>query len=123
MVEFPVMNVRQIHLNSSTADIEKGPQVIWEEFGLRITFNDYLNQPVALLFNEVPHFKLLSSDEPRLSSLQDDSVFEVLSSELIESLTACGELDAETDFKHWLIGFNEIGTFVEVIFQDFEEQI
>ena len=80
-----------------------------------------MNEDVQLNFFDVPHFKFISSEESIVSDLSDDRVYQVLNSELLENLIKCGGITAEEQFKHWFIGFNEIGSFIEVIFRDFVE--
>ncbi|KID56570.1 hypothetical protein JF50_11575 [Pseudoalteromonas luteoviolacea] len=81
-----------------------------------------MNEDVQLTFFDVPHFKFISSDESTVSDLSDDRVYEVLNSELLANLMNCGEITAEEHCKHWLIGFNTIGPYIEVIFRDFVEK-
>ncbi|MCF6439517.1 hypothetical protein L1077_08765 [Pseudoalteromonas luteoviolacea] len=81
-----------------------------------------MNEDVQLNFFDVPHFKFLSSDEGIVSGLSDDRVYEVKNSELIASLIKCGEIAAGEKYKHWFVGFNEIGSFIEVVFSGFDEK-
>ncbi len=116
------MDVTSIKLKSSTADCEEQPKIEWNNFDLSIKFKNWSAQEVTLKFFDVPHFKMLSSDEIAVSDLSDDCVYEVKNFDLIESLVKCGEVTSEEQFKHWFIGFNEIGSFVEVIFRGYSEQ-
>lgn len=115
------MKVESINLNSSTADCEEQPAVEWRNFVLNVRFKNWMNEDVQLNFFDVPHFKFISSEESIVSDLSDDRVYQVLNSELLENLIKCGEITAEEQFKHWFIGFNAIGSFIEVIFRDFVE--
>ncbi|MGP1722021.1 hypothetical protein [Shewanella frigidimarina] len=116
------MDVTSIKLKSSTADCEEQPKIEWNNFDLSINFKNWNNQEVVLKFFDVPHFKMISSDEIAVTDLSDDSIYEVKNSDLIESLVKCGEITSEEQFQHWFIGFNEIGSFVEVVFRGFSEQ-
>ncbi|ESP90537.1 hypothetical protein PL2TA16_01641 [Pseudoalteromonas luteoviolacea 2ta16] len=96
--------------------------VEWSNFDLSVRFKNWMNEDVQLNFFDVPHFKFLSSDECIVSDLSDDRVYEVLNSELLANLIKCGEITPEEHFKHWFVGFNAIGSFIEVIFRDFAEK-
>ena len=116
------MDTIQIYTKASTADTESRPQIAWKDYDLTIEFNDYTNNLVIFKFFDVPFFKFLSSEEPSVSSLSDDCIHEVQNSELLSLLKSCGEIEPDEDFKHWLVGFNEIGSFVEIIFRGFSEE-
>ncbi|BBN82250.1 hypothetical protein PA25_22350 [Pseudoalteromonas sp. A25] len=116
------MEVKSINLRSSTADCKEQPTVEWSNFDLSVRFKNWMNEDVQLNFFDVPHFKFLSSDESTVSNLSDDQVYEVQSSDLLENLIQCDEIAAEEGFKHWFIGFNEIGSFIEVVFRSFTEK-
>lgn len=116
------MELISTNLRFSTADTESNPRIEWEDFNLAIYFSDYTNTPVRLKFFDVPHFKALSSDEPRVAKIGDDGVYEVSNSELVDTLIKCGEIYESENYKHWLVGFNEIGTFVEVVFRGYDEK-
>ena len=116
------MEVALVNLKSSTADSEEQPKIEWEQFDLLIKYKNWQNEIVTLKFFDVPHFKLLSSDESIVSHLSDDRVYDVRNSELLNRLIECGEITQNEQYKHWLVGFNEIGSFVEVIFKYFDEK-
>ncbi|KPZ67039.1 hypothetical protein AN944_04198 [Shewanella sp. P1-14-1] len=116
------MEVASINLKSSTADCEENPKIEWNKFDLSINYKNWSNESVTLKFFDVPHFKMVSSDELSVSTLSDDCVYEVKNSELIASLIKCGEITKEEEFKHWFVGFNEIGSFIEVVFRGFDEK-
>ncbi len=116
------MELIATNLRFSTADTESNPKIEWEGFDLAIYFSDYTNTAVRLKFFDVPHFKVLCSDEPKVANISDDGVYEVSGSELVDSLIKCGEINESENYKHWLVGFNEIGTIVEVVFRDYDEK-
>ena len=115
------MKLKTAKCSASTADTEQNPVIKWDSFQLCIEFSDYQNISWLLKFTEVSHFCLHSSDENLFSNTSDDGVYEVVDSELIKSLIKCGEIEESDDYNHWLIGFNEIGAFVEVVFNKYEE--
>lgn len=111
-----------INLKSSTADSKASPKIEWNNFDLKIEYKNWRDQLFVLNFFDVPHLKMLSSDEIEVSALSDDLVYEVKNSGLLANLIKCGEIKADEKFNHWLVGFNEIGSFVEVVFKTFEEK-
>ncbi len=115
------MEARRAKLDLIISDVESGPDITWNNFQLKLEFRDYSNIACELIFTEVSHFKLLSSAEPSVSGLSDDGAYEIVDSKLIASLKACGEIDPDEECKHWLVGFNEVGSFVEVVFKSFTE--
>jgi len=115
------MEVASINLKSSTADCEENPKIEWNIFDLSIRYENWNNESVTLKFFDVPHFKMVSSDELTVSTLSDDCIYEVKNSELIASLIKCCEITKEEEFEHWFVGFNEIGSFIEIVFRGFEE--
>jgi hypothetical protein len=116
------MELTSTNLKFSTADTEVNPKLEWEGFDLTINFTDYTNTQVRLKFFDVPHFKVLSSDEPEVAATSDDGVYEVVDSELIKSLIKCGEINEAEEYRHWLVGFNEIGSIIEVVFRGYDEK-
>jgi len=116
------MEVTSINLKSSTADCEEHPKVEWNNFDLSIQYKNWSNENVTLKFFDVPHFKMVSSDENVVSTLSDDRVYEVQNSELVANLIKCGEITNNEQFKHWFVGFNDIGSFIEVVFKGFDEK-
>ncbi|MBA6251958.1 hypothetical protein [Colwellia sp. MB3u-55] len=116
------MEVASINLKSSTADCEEHPKIEWNAFDLNIQYKNWSNENVTLKFFDVPHFKFVSSDESIVSTLSDNLVYEVKNSDLVASLIKCGEINDNEQFKHWFIGFNGIGSFVEVVFKGFDEK-
>ncbi|MCG8509055.1 MAG: hypothetical protein MI741_07480, partial [Rhodospirillales bacterium] len=70
----------------------------------------------------VPHFRFVSEDELDSYVYQYDAVVEVVDSQLIKRLAELGEIaDGEVEaFHHVVIGFNETGAYLIVVFRDLE---
>ena len=116
------MKIEPLSSNAPTGYTISGPVIRWDQFNLFIEFEDYMQVEWQLEFKEVDNFKLFSSDDPYVSDITDDGIYEVLDSPLLASLIACGEIDEGEGYKHWLIGFNEIGSFIEVVFINYKER-
>jgi len=116
------MELISANLKHSTADAESNPRIVWEDFELAIYYSDYTNTSVCLKFSDVSHFKMLGSEESSVTGTSDDGVYEVINSDLISSLIECGEIEASENYKHWLVGFNEIGSIIEVVFSGYDEK-
>ena len=101
------------------ADTESGPIITWEEYNLKLEFVTYQNQSCVIIFEEVSHFQFVSEDELSSKTYQYDGAVEVVESEVIAKLISVGEIDKTeaNDFKHIVIGFNEIGSYVIVVFK------
>ena len=73
---------------------------------------------------EVSHFTLQVEDELDSNLYEHDGVVEVISSSIISKLIEIGDIheDHTNNFRHIVIGFNEIGSYLTVICSQFEPQ-
>ncbi len=104
------------------ADTEAGPRIEWNQFTLTLRFTDYQNTDCEAVFDEVSHFELLSEDELNTSQFKYDGVVEVIDSGIIKNLLSIGEIneDERNDFHHIVIGFNEVGSYLSIVFKNLE---
>lgn len=101
------------------ADTEAGPKIEWNDFTLNLRFTDYLNTECEVTFEEVSHFEFISEDAIQASQFQYDGVVEIIESDTIEELVRVGEVNEneKAEFHHIAIGFNEIGSYLIVVFK------
>ncbi len=106
------------------ADTEAGPILNWDSQILTLNFTDYQNVARAVRFLEVSHFELLVEDELDCTIYQYDGAVEVLDSPLIARLVEIGEISQgdSASFKHLVIGFNEVGSFLVVVCRTLETE-
>ena len=106
----------------SVADTTAGPVLRWESERLTVEFSDYLKAPCHLVFRGVCHFEWLVEDELDSKIFPYDGAVEVVESPIIARLAEIGEIsaDARNGYRHWVIGFNEVGAYLVVIFQDLD---
>jgi len=104
------------------ADTEAGPDIRWRKFGLTLRFTTPQGERCCVEFSDVEHFELLSDTELDPKLFPDDGVVEVVDSPLVQRLVSSGSLTgAETpDLKHLVIGFNEIGSYLVILFRAME---
>lgn len=106
----------------SVADTESGPKITWENHNLKIEFESYQCEKCTINFEEVSHFEFLLDVELDSKLYQYDGVVEVLESEIIKKLISVGEINENEakNYKHIVIGFNEIGSYVSVVFKSMQ---
>ncbi|WP_035601253.1 hypothetical protein [Haloferula sp. BvORR071] len=110
------MNIQRLPF-PPVADTEAGPVIRWESGDLIVEFRDYKTEEHHVQFVDVPHFALLGEGEMDGSKFAYDSSMEVINSPLIASLVKHGAIFSN-DYRHLVIGFNEIGSFLEVVCRD-----
>ena len=101
----------------AVADTEDGPVVTWESHSLLLQFTDYLSNRCEVAFRDVSHFEFLVEDELDSTIYQYDGAVEVIDSPVIARLIEIGDIagDEAKDFRHLVIGFNEIGAYLVVV--------
>lgn len=106
----------------SVIDLEKGPVISWATFTLSLSFIDFLGENREIEFHDVTHFELVSEDEFDSRFFRNDEIVEVIDSPIIAKLIDIGEIhkDDAFAFRHIVIGFNEIGSYLVVIFLELE---
>lgn len=116
------MKTKPVKFPFSIADTTAGPLLRWESERLTVEFSDYLQARCQIAFNEVCHFEWLVEDELDSTIFPYDGAVEVVESPVIARLTAIGEISQGigTGYRHWVIGFNEVGAKLVVIFRDFD---
>ncbi len=104
----------------SVADTEAGPELQWALGDLFVRFRDWKDEPHEVQFIDVPHFEFLGEGELDTAVFACDGALEVIDSPLIARLVNVGEIcEAEADaYRHLVIGFNEIGSFLVVVCSD-----
>ena len=108
---------RPTRFPAPTADTEAGPEFHYAAGELLLTFTDYMMTPVRIRFRDVVGLRWSEEDDSGYS-LRDDDVYEVHSSFWIESLQGLGVIPpGEHGYRHLKIGFNELGSFLEVVFK------
>ena len=102
------------------ADTESGPTINWDQYVLEVNFVSYQNISCKAIFYDVSHFEFISEDEVTHGHYAYDGVIEVKESSQIEKLVSVGEIDKieALKFKHIVIGFNEKGIYLVVIFKN-----
>ena len=116
------MKTRSVDFPFPVADTSAGPQLHWATDRLTVEFNDYQGSPCLVRFNDVPHFEWVAEDELDPKIFAYDNVVEVVDSPIIHRLIKIGEIPEfqKGDYRHWVIGFNEVGAYLVVIFRDFD---
>ncbi|WP_154223313.1 hypothetical protein [Marinicella rhabdoformis] len=99
------------------ADIEDGPIIKWDKYKLSLEFTSYQCELCVVEFEDVPHFKLVCEEEMDPDLYPYDGVVEVFNSSLIKKLYASGEFDESDQFKHIVIGLNEISSYLIIVFK------
>lgn len=113
------MKTKPVNFPFSVADTTAGPVLRWENERLTVEFSDYLQTRCNVTFNEVCHFEWLVEDELDSTIFPYDGAVEVVESPVIARLTAIGQISPGigTGYRHWVIGFNEVGAKLVVIFR------
>lgn len=116
------MKTRPADFPFSVADTSAGPELRWANDRLTVGFIDYQGTPCLIRFNDVSHFEWMAGDELDPKIFAYDNVVEVIDSPIINRLIEIGEISESLkgDYRHWVIGFNEAGAYLVVIFRDFE---
>lgn len=105
----------------SVADTESGPVIELPDDGtLRLHYIDYKCQAVSLVFDNVLGVKYQSSSI-NVSGCAEDSVIEVVESDWLREACLVEDEDP-TRFRHLIIGFNERGMALEILFSRFTEE-
>ena len=81
---------------------------------VRLRFTDYKCQPVSLVFDDVLGVKYQSSALD-VSGWAEDCAIEVVESEWLRE-TCHAENEDPVRFRHLIIGFNERGMVLEILF-------
>lgn len=112
------MRTRRYSFPFPVADTEEGPTLVWRDFELVLQFRCYLGDEHTVTFKEVLHFELVSESELDARVFPIDGVVELLDSEIKSKLAATGEILASkvNKFRHIVIGFNEVGSYLIVVF-------
>ena len=115
------MQTRTFSLPFSVADAEEGPIIKWEKYSLLIQFKSFENRTCEIAFFEVSHFEFLVEDELDSKIFQYDGAVEILDSQTTNNLVSIGEISKEeaSSFRHVVIGFNEIGSYLSVVFKGY----
>ena len=102
------------------ADTDSGPVVQWKDHSLHLQFTDYLTNQCEVIFDDVSHFEFLVEDELDPSVYDYDGVVEMIDSPVIARLIEIGDISSQDakNFHHIIIGFNEIGSYLVVIFRN-----
>jgi hypothetical protein len=116
------MRTRPADFPFSVADTSAGPELHWANDRLIVEFNDYQGNLCRIRFNDVSHFEWVAEDELDPKIFAYDNVVEVIHSPIIHRLIEIGEISESLkgDYRHWVIGFNEAGAYLVVIFRDFD---
>ncbi|MCX7554759.1 hypothetical protein OS175_12830 [Marinicella sp. S1101] len=115
------MQTRSFRLPFSVADTEEGPIIKWDKYSLLVQFKSFENRACEIVFSEVSHFEFLVEDELDSKIFQYDGAIEIIDSQTINNLVSIGEISKEeiSSFHHVVIGFNEIGSYLSVVFKGY----
>lgn len=104
-----------------TADTEAGPEFHYSDGELLLSFRDYRNNDVRIRFRNVLGIRW-TEDDGSGHGLRDDKVYEVRDSDWIRKLQDLGAIpSANHGYRHLKIGFNELGSFLDVVFKGNEQ--
>ena len=104
----------------SVADTESGPVIELPDDGtVRLRFTDYKCRPVSLVFDDVLGVKYQSCSLD-ISGWAEDCAIEVIDSDWLRE-TCRAENEDPSRFRHIIIGFNERGMVLEILFSRFTE--
>ncbi|MEO0474892.1 MAG: hypothetical protein AAF085_02820 [Planctomycetota bacterium] len=117
----PGERTKRFSLPFPVADTEAGPCIVWDSFTLKASFTDYCGKLREFCFSELSHFEFVSEDELDSNLYQYDGAVEVLNSQIISRLIEIGEIPEtdRQDYHHVVVGFNEIGSYLVVVFKSF----
>ena len=101
------------------ADTECGPVLKWERECLTVSFTTLMKDPVELIFEDVPHFEWVAEGVLDPRSHPDDGAVRVVDSPLIKRFVEIGTLTRKeaAHCTHAVIGFNELGTYLVIVFR------
>lgn len=106
---------------ASTVDTEAEPEFHYSGGELVLRFKDYLRNDVQIRFPNVIGIKWTEEDDSG-QNLRDDYVYEVHDSDWIKNYQTLGVItENDHEYRHLKIGFNVVGSFLEVIFKGCEQ--
>ena len=109
------------NLPASTVDTEAEPEFIYSGGTLVLRFKDYLRNDVQIRFPNVIGIKWSEEDDSG-QDLRDDYVYVVHDSDWIKSYQTLGVItENDLEYRHLKIGFNVVGSFLEVVFKGCEQ--
>jgi hypothetical protein len=92
----------------STADA--GPPALSFERGqLRVSFSDWREQPIILLFRDVAAFAWEGGDAGLCNGHRDDSSYVVVGSSWLQRHLDAGTITASEGHRHYKLCFNVVG--------------
>ena len=101
------------------ADTESGPDILYTDYEVELKFTDYTKIPRKILFHEVPFFAFKSTDADS-RELLDDRTYIIKNSSIIKNLMETNEISNPSEFTHQIICFNEVGSFLEIVYSKME---
>ena len=123
-MEADVVTMRYENANTrfpySVADTTSGPNITLQENGtLALSFVDYKGRVVAVVFHDVLGVKYQNNafDE---SGRAEDCAIEVIESDWLRQTCDADRADV-SQYRHLIVGFNERGMALEVLFSTITE--
>jgi hypothetical protein len=105
----------------TVADTESGPEIhICDNGTVKLQFTDYRLQIVRIVFHDVLGVKYQSSALD-ISGLADDCAIEVIDSTWLHEICRLENV-IPTSYRHFIIGFNERGMVLEILFSKISEE-
>lgn len=105
----------------AVADTEAGPVIEALDDGtVRLRFSDYKSRPVSVKFSDVIGLKYQSAALD-CSGLAEDGAIEVLDSVWLHE-TCVADNEDPASFRHLIIGFNERGMVLEILFAEMSDE-
>jgi hypothetical protein len=102
---------------AGTADAEDVAQLRFANGILRLAYKNMDGVSKEVEFRGVAGFRWTSATPDGFAGLRDDFVYEVLDSDWVRDITAENMLPDKPPLRHYVIGFNEESSWLEIVFE------
>ena len=106
---------------AATADAEDLAEVQFGSGVLRLAYRDMSGVSRKVEFRGVVGVRWTVETADSFAGLRDDFVYEVLDSEWARGINAVNVLADKPELRHYVIGFNEESSWLEVVFESWAE--
>ena len=108
---------------TATADAEEFAQVRFGSGMLRLAYKDMSGVSRQVEFRGVVGVRWTLETAGCFDGLRDDFVYEVLESDWVKSINAANGPADKPKVRHYLIGFNEESSWLEVVFESWVDVV
>ena len=106
---------------AATADAEERAQIRFGSGILRLAYKDLSGVSQEVEFRGVVGVRWSPDTASGFDGLRDDFVYEVLRSEWGRDINGVSGLADEPKLRHYIIGFNVEGSWLEVVFESWAD--